>query len=752
MAVSWSAYPDGASVPPEPHRAWNAGSVSDQSIVGGGASGSDGLAPQTPVGSPFGSERFFNRDLSWVAFNRRVLELASDDLPLLERVKLFAIVASNLDEFFAVRMAALQRMAARITSRFPDGRLPAEALADVRVAVLTLQAAQDNLWLNDLLPALASERVRVASVADLCKAHQLPRLRKRFQREIEPLLTPIAIGRAASFPRVRSGALNIGAIVAGGSCAPHRLVHISVPDSLPRFLEVCPGVWVALEDVILRFLPRVLGSGAIDSTAVFRITRDAELPIASDAEDLVDAVDTALRQRGVGAIVRLETNSDVDPDLVEMLKSKIGVRDDNVYESRAPLGLRDLFQLSDIDRADLKNRPWSPVTPPAFTDGRPQALLARIRQRPLLVHHPYHSFDTSVVAFASAARDPNVAALKATVYRTGDSSAVLASLIETAAEGKQAVAFVELRARFDERRNVMWVRELMDAGVDVVYGVPNLKVHAKLALLVRQERGGPRRYAHIGTGNYHASNAGSYEDLSLFTADQDIAADVAHVFNALTGQAQPTGFRKLLVGPWFLRNGLLAEIERVVRAVQAGQEGRIRIKVNSLLDPEIADGLYRASQAGVIVEVITRGICALRPGVPGCSERITVRSVLGRFLEHSRILTFETDERTTTWIGSADLMPRNLEDRVEVLAPVEDADLRAELTAILDALMKDTRSSWQLEANGAWHRRRPDDGAVPVSAQELLMARASALTTQKRKEKDQVQPNRKEHHVRQLVH
>jgi polyphosphate kinase len=704
------------------------------------------------VANPFGRERFLNRDLSWLDFNRRVLELASDDLPLLERVKLFAIVASNLDEFFAVRMAALGRLATGAASPLADGRLPAEALREARTAVVALQAAQDELWLSDLQPALTLEQIRIASVADLCKAHQLPRLRKIFKREIEPLLTPIAVGPAAPLPRLRSCGLNVGAFVGDGTPASDRLVHISVPEDVPRFLEVCSGVWVALEDMVVRFLPRVLGSEAVRAAAVFRVTRDADLPVASDAEDLVDAIDAALGQRRFGAVVRLETNFGADQELVATIRREVGISENKVYSTRAPLSLRDLFELANTDRPDLKDRPWRAVTPPPFQDGNPKVLLDRIRSGDLLTHHPYHSFDSSVVAFTSAARDANVAALKATVYRTGDSSAVLASLIETAAEGKQAVAFVELKARFDERRNVKWVRQLMGAGVDVVYGLSNLKVHAKLALLIRRDNDGVRRYVHIGTGNYHASNAGSYEDVSLFTADEAIAADVADVFNALTSQREPTHFRKLLVGPWFLRDGLLAEIETVIGAVAAGRHGRIRIKVNSLVDPQIIDALYAASQARVQVEVVTRGICALRPGVPGGSDRIRVRSVLGRFLEHSRILVFEAGDQTRAWIGSADLMPRNLDDRLEVLVPVDDGELQAELSAILDALLDGTRFAWDLSSDGVWHRSRPARGIRPVSAQELLMTRASVQAAGAATGTARLQPNRREEHVRQLVH
>jgi polyphosphate kinase len=701
---------------------------------------------------PFDSERLFNRDLSWLDFNRRVLELASDDLPLLERVRLFAIVGSNLDEFFAVRMAALERMAGIAARQLPDGRLPAQVLRDARTAVVALQAAQDELWLSDLQTALTSEGIRIASVVELCKFHQLPRLRAIFRRDIEPLLTPIAVGPAASLPFPRSCALNVAAIVADRTRASQRLIHTSVPEGVPRFLEVHPGVWVALDDMIARFFPRLLGSGTVKATAAFRVTRDADLPLATDADDLVAAMDSALRERRQNAIVRLETNFGADPELVATLKREIGVSDEKVYTTRAPLALRDLFQLSDLDRPDLKNRPWRPVTPSAFSEANPRTLLDRIKRGPLLVHHPYQSFESSVVAFTSAARDDDVAALKATVYRTGDSSAVLASLSRAAAEGKSAVAFIELKARFDERRNLAWVRRLVDAGVNVVYGLPNLKVHAKLALLVRREPSGVRRYVHIGTGNYHASNAGSYEDLSLFSTDEAIAADVADLFNALTSQAPPTQFRKLLVGPWFLREGLLSEIGTVIRAVAAGRQGRIRIKVNSLVDPGIIDALYAASQAGATVEVVTRGICSLKPGLTGTSDRIRVFSVLGRFLEHSRIFLFEAGSNSSAWIGSADLMPRNLDARVEVLAPVESPQLRTELSSIVDALVNDTRFSWELDSKGAWHRRRPNQTGPAISAQELLMRRASREASSVVTDVTHHEPTRKESHVHQLVH
>jgi polyphosphate kinase len=673
-------------------------------------------------GRPAAGERFLNRDLSWLDFNRRVLELASDvELPLLERVKLFAIVASNLDEFFAVRMARLERAVATGSSRpFPDGRTPLRTLVDARRVILTLRAAQDRAWLDELRPALAAERIRVVSLEE-CAAREVRSLKRRFRREIEPLLKPARLD-----PRgIPSLELNVAAIVHEAGPG-RRVVRVGVPDSVPRFVEVGGGrARVPLEDVISHFLPDLVGRGTIEATGVFRVTRDANLGIGRDGDDVVGAVEAALLRRPVADVVRLEIGVGAAA-FVAALKEELGLEDARCYASDAPLALRGLLELADADRPDLKSSPWQPVTHGAFATGDSGDLLAEIRRRDVLVHHPYDSFDSSVQAFVSAAGDPWVAGLKATVYRTGDASLTLASLVQAAAVRKEAMAFVEVQARFDERRNIDWGRTLEQAGVDVTYGVPHLKVHAKLMLLERREREGVRRYVHIGTGNYHASNACGYEDLSLFTADEDIAADVAEVFDVITGRAPVPVFRKLLVGPWYLRGGILDEIERVKRAAAAGLPGRIRIKVNSLADPQIVAALYRASQAGVTVEVVARGICTLRPGTNGVSDRIRVRSVLGRFLEHSRILSFQTDERSTTWIGSADLMPRNLDHRIEVLVPVEDDGLQLQLHGIFDALLDDTASSWDLDASGAWRRARPHDGDRAISAQETLMHAAGS--------------------------
>ena len=684
-------------------------------------------------GADFRAARFLNRELSWIDFDRRVLELAADPtLPLLERVKFCAIVASNLDEFVAVRMAELyDRIAEGGGGVSPDGRTSARTLADTREAIVALQADLDALWLDELEPALAATGIQIVA-PDECRPRELRALSKRFEREIVPLLTPIALGPAAPFPHVPSLGLNVAVMVEDAADGTSRFVRINVPQDVPRFLDVGDrGVRVAVEDAIVHFLPSVLGDG-VREHAVFRVTRDADISLASDADDLLEALETQLRRRGFGDVVRLEVERGITPRILDVLTVQLRIQPDQVYESAAPLGLAELAELVELDRPELKDEPWRGVTVHPFANRDGTALLGQIRRRDLLAHHPYDAYDTSVERFVAASRDPKVAALKATVYRTGNPSLTLASLVDAAEEAKQAVCLVELRARFDERQNIEWSRALERAGVHVVYGGPELKVHAKLSLLVRRERDQYRRYVHIGSGNYHASNASAYEDLSLFTADEDIAADVADVFNAVTGHVRPPIFRKLLVGPWFLREGVLHEIGRVVRAAEAGEAARIRIKVNALVDPEVVEALYAASAVGATVEAVTRGVCVLRPGVPGMSERITVRSVLGRFLEHSRILSFQAGDRVSTWIGSADLMPRNLDRRIEVMAPVEDAALRTRIASVLDALLSDTRFAWELGVDGMWRRCAPAEDEKPVSAQDVLMRQAVERARKKR--------------------
>ncbi len=621
-----------------------------------------------------------------------MLELAGDaDLPVLERVKLCGLVSRNLDEFFSIRIAGLLgSVRARLLIPSPDGRLPMETIAECRDRVLAIQAAQAHLWLHDLKPALAREKIRIVSIED-CGPRELTSLARRFRREIEPLLTPIALGAATPFPFIPSLALNIGVFVLDPVTRDRRFVRVNVPAGVSRFVPAGRGTFVLVEEVILEFLRATARERPLPY-AVFRITRDADLSISRDTDDMLEAVETQLLRRRFANVVRLEVGAGTPGELVALLTRELQISPQQVYEVPPPVGLGSLHELAELDRPDL--------------------------------NHPYDSFDSSVGEFVAAARDPKVAALKATVYRMDSASPTLASLVQAAEEDKQAVCLVELKARFDERRNIDSSRTLERAGVNVVFGAPDLKVHAKLALLVRRERGAMRRYAHIGTGNYHVSNASNYEDLGLFTADDEIAADVADVFNAVTSRTPPLGFRKLLVGPWYLRDGVVREIGRITAAALAGTPARIRIKVNSLVDPEIVDALYDAATAGASVEVIARGICVLQPGLPALGDRITVRSVLGRFLEHSRILWFETDDEVSVWIGSADLMPRNLDHRVEVLVPIEDARMRAEIGRVLDALGADTRFAWTLDRHERWKRVEPEPGAARVSAQETLMQRA----------------------------
>jgi polyphosphate kinase len=689
----------------------------------------DATATQATRASRRSAKRsFLNRELSWIDFDRRVLDLAADaSLPLLERIRFCAIASSNLDEFFAVRMAELTDQAATgVVRRSADGRTPAQTLAETRLAIVELQARQDALWHDELLPALAAAGIRLCT-PDECRPRELRSLAKRFDREVMPLLSPIAVGQAAPFPHVHSLALNVG--VAVSDTIDTRFVCISLPQELPRFIEVgARGVVVAVEDALLHFLPALVG-GDERTAGVFRVTRDADVTIASDADDLLEALETQLGRRSFGDVVRLEVSTATPPAVRELLLRELAIDDSQVYDTAAPLGLAALAELASLDRPELSRAPWRPVTTKEFARGERATLLAQIRRRDLLAHHPYDAYDTSVERFVAASADPRVGALKATVYRTGNPSRTVASLVDAADDGKHAVCLVELRARFDERRNIEWSHALDRAGVDVVYGAADLKIHAKLCLLVRQERDGLRRYVHIGTGNYHASNASGYEDLSLFTADDEIAADVGDVFNAVTSHRTPTVFRKLLVAPWFLRDGLLHEIDRVAQAAQEGQVARIRIKVNALVDPEIVEALYAAARSGATVDVVVRGICVLRPGVQDFSERITVRSVLGPFLEHSRILSFQAGDRLSTWIGSADLMPRNLDRRVEVLAPVEDSRLRARVNGVLDALLADTRFAWELGSEGRWTRVTPAAHERPISAQELLMDDARKRAT-----------------------
>jgi polyphosphate kinase len=676
------------------------------------------LQPDAP---PHG---LLNRELSWLDLNARVLDLAADaDQPLLERVKFCGIFSSNLDEFFMVRVAGvLDQLAAGVPVRSPDGRSPKQAHDEVRERVLELAAAQSKLWRNELCPALAQEGIVLGSVADAEESEQAE-LESLFARQIFPVLTPLAVGPGQPFPYISGLSLSLGVSVRDPDSGEERFARVKVPEGLPRFVGAgSRGLLIPLELLIADFLPWLFPGMEIVERAAFRVTRDGDVEVSDDADDLLEAVETELRKRRFGAVVRLEVSSSVSRTMLARLEERLGVPSDLVYPIRGLLDLADVGQLYALDRPDLKYEPWVPYTQRRLAAPKDGDIFAEIASRDLLVQHPYDSFATSVEAFVrAAAKDPAAVALKTTVYRTSHDSALAPALIEAAENGKQSVCLVELKARFDERRNIQWSRSLEQAGVHVVYGFSDLKIHAKTTLVVRREGDELRRYVHIGTGNYHATTARVYEDVGLFTADPDIAADVADLFNFVTGFGRPRKFRKLLVAPFDLRKRLAEHIRAVAEAAEHGKAARIRIKVNNLTDPALIEELYRASQAGAEIDVVVRAVCALRPGVEGLSERIRVRSVLGRFLEHSRMYCFEAGSRTTHLIGSADLMPRNLDHRIEVVVPVEDAALRSDIDGMFKALLADNTQAWELRADGSWARVRPKKNERRRPAQAVFM-------------------------------
>ena len=674
-------------------------------------------------------ETLLNRELSHLEFHARVLELATEEsLPLLERVKFCAIFSSNLDEFFQVRVAGLLGQAeAGLTVRSADGLTPQQALARIRERVLELLITQSRLWKRDLRPALAGEGITVGGIEDLGEK-ELSQLEKRFQREIYPVLTPLAVGPGQPFPYISGLSLSLAIFAEDPETNEERFARVKIPEGLPRFFELGGrGLYVPLEQIIAHFLPTLFPGVTIVERAVFRVTRDADFEVSDDADDLLEAVESQLRRRRFGDVVRVEVSSSASSEMVARLQSGLGADETQIYRVESPLDLSELLELASLDRPELQAEPWIPVIPPRLGPAQTDlpAVFDEIRRGDILVHQPYGSFIASFEVFAQAAvRDPNVIAMKTAVYRTSDDSVLVGSLIQCAEEGKQSVCLVELKARFDELRNIEWSRALEQAGVHVVHGFPDLKIHAKMTLIVRREGDALRRYAHIGTGNYHAATARLYEDLGIFTGDEEITADVADLFNYITGFGRPQKFRKLLVAPFTLRSGLVEEIRRVASAAADGKHARIRLKLNHLVDPKIVEELYAASRAGARVDIIARSTCALRPGVEGLSENIYVRSIVGRFLEHSRIYSFEADDRIATYIGSPDLMQRNLDHRIEVLAPVENARARQEVHAILDSAFEDDTNAWVLGSDGEWTRIVPAKPAKPHSHHETMMRRS----------------------------
>jgi polyphosphate kinase len=671
------------------------------------------------------ADRLLNRELSWLDFNARVLELAEDrGVPLLERVKFCSIFSANLDEFFMVRVAGLLGLiASGVSVRSADGRTPTETLVEIRRRTIDLTAAQSKLWRDDLLPDLADQGIVVGDVSDL-RSKEVDELTARFDREIYPVLTPLAVGPGQPFPYISGLSLSLGLFVRDPETGERRFARVKVPELLPRFQQIGErGMFVPLEEVIAHFLPWLFPEMEIMECSAFRVTRDADFEVSDEADDLLEAVELELRRRRFGDAVRVEVAESMSAEMRARLLEGLDAGEDQLYPIDGLLDLADLAQLARLERPDLKDDTWLAVTQPRIAEASTTGeFFDEIKRNDILVQYPYESFATSFDTFVrGAAKDPSVLGLKTTVYRTSDETPLVPALIDASEEGKQTVCLVELKARFDEHRNIEWSRALERSGVHVVYGFPNLKIHAKATLIVRREGNELRRYVQIGTGNYHSINARQYEDFGLFTADPDIGADVADLFNYMTGFGRPQRFRKLLVAPYGLRARLIEEIRAVAQAASGGKKARIRIKVNALTDQAFVEELYEASEAGAEIDIVARGVCSLRPGVPGMSENIRVRSVLGRFLEHSRVFILETNKKSTYLLGSADLMPRNLDHRVELVVPIEDSYAQQRLSSTFDALLADNAQAWELRSDGTWERQRPAKDERPKPAQAALM-------------------------------
>jgi polyphosphate kinase len=675
-----------------------------------------------------------NRELSWLDFNERVLQLAEDEsMPLLERAKFLAIYQSNLDEFFMVRVAGVHdQVDAGIDTPGSDGLTPTETIDCVASRVAELDRRHQEQWAEAVLPELGEHGIRVVT-CEACDDEELEALDKVFRHQIFPALTPLGVGPGRPFPYISNLSLSIAIWLRDPVTEVETFARVKVPkEVLPRFVPIGDGVYVPLEKAIARHLDQLFPGMEIVSHDMFRVARDADFTVSDEADDLLEAVEQELRQRRFGEVVRLEVGSTMEDHLRAKLVEWLNVEERQVYDIDGMLDLTDLWELYGADgHADLRDPPHSPVAPPAFAagEGGRADLLGAMRQGDLLIHQPYESFSASVIRFVEqAVDDPDVLAIKLTVYRTDDESSLIPALIRAAERGKQAVCMLELKARFDERRNISWARALEEAGAHVVHGVPGLKTHAKALLVVRREGDGVRNYVHVGTGNYNAKTARLYEDFGLFTTDRDLTADVADLFNSLTGYARPQEFRKALVSPQYLREGIIGEIDRTIEAAEAGEDARIVMKMNALVDAACIRALYRASQAGVRVDLNVRGICRLRPGIEGVSENIRVVSIVGRFLEHSRIYAFHRGDESRHYIGSADLMPRNLDSRVELVVPVEAPELQAELEDTLERCFADDTFAWVLEPDGEWRRRTRGERSVHAELVERAHERAAGAS------------------------
>ncbi|ACZ23245.1 polyphosphate kinase [Sanguibacter keddieii DSM 10542] len=695
---------------------------------------------------PLPDDRFGDRELSWLAFNERVLELAEDEAqPLLARVRYLAIFASNLDEFFMVRVAGLKRrIATGLAVTAASGLTPRQVLDAIGTRAHDLMARHAKAFSEHVQPALGAEGITLVRWEDLSQQEQ-DRLHKFFRKQIFPVLTPLAVDPAHPFPYISGLSLNLSVVVLNPTTKKEHFARVKVPPLLPRFIAVDakgrpsapstqatrtgPTSFVPLEDIISHHLDHLFPGMEVLEHHTFRVTRNEDVEVEEDdAENLLKAMEKELLRRRFGPPVRLELAEGISPRIRQLLIRELGVVEDEVYTLQAPLDLTGLNLIADIDRADLQYPRFVPTTHRFLAEvesATPSDIFAAIRERDVLLHHPYDSFSTSVQTFLEqAAADPDVLAIKQTLYRTSGDSPIVDALIEAADAGKQVLALVEIKARFDEQNNISWARKLEQAGVHVVYGIVGLKTHCKLSLVVRQEPDGLRRYCHVGTGNYNPKTARLYTDLGLLTCDPDVGQDLTRLFNQLSGYAPQSRFHRLLVAPRSVRSGLVERIDREAAAAREGKPAWIKMKVNSVVDEATIDALYRASQAGVPVDLVVRGICAVRPGVPGLSETIRVRSILGRFLEHSRIFAFANSSGPAiaegpasgpeVYIGSADLMHRNLDRRVETLVRLTDETQINGLVDLIDASMSPESASWHLAADGTWTRHHLDEDGQPL--------------------------------------
>ena len=699
---------------------------------------------------PLPNDRFFDRELSWLKFNKRVLELAQDeDLPIIERASFAAIFANNLDEFFMVRVAGLKRrIDTGIAVTAASGLSPRQQLRAISEQAHRLQDEHAHYMIDHILPDLAKEKIVLLSWDKLTAAEQ-ERLSRYYRQQVFPVLTPLAVDPAHPFPYISGGSINLAVLVENPASGKSHFARVKIPGNLNRLVPVDDLTddettdvrygFITMENLIIAHLESLFPGMIIKEARSFCVTRNEDIDVEEDdAENLLNAMEKELLRRRFGPPIRLEISDETSPFLSQLLADQLRVSADEVYRLPAPLDATVLFELGGIDRPDLKYRSFVPTTNRQIAEvesSRAQDIFAAIRERDILLHHPYDSFSTSVQAFlAQAAADPKVLAIKQTLYRTSSNSPIIDALIDAAHAGKQVLALVEIKARFDEDANIVHARKLERAGVHVVYGIVGLKTHCKLSLVVRQEADGLRRYCHVGTGNYNPKTARIYTDLGLLTCDPVVGQDMTRLFNQLSGYAPKSSFHRLLVAPRTVRSGLIQRIRREEDAARAGKEAWIKIKVNSIVDEKTIDALYRASQAGVKIDIVERGICALKPGVPGLSENIRVRSILGRFLEHSRIYAFANSDGPQigegpaagpeVWIGSADLMHRNLDRRVEALVRITAPEQIDELIKYVDLQMADSTASWHMEADGTYVRHSKDaEGRPLVDCQEYLIKR-----------------------------